>query len=159
MVKWFWVDHQPHSQESPTSHLWTRSKLCLTIVAARGQKEWISVLLRRGIVTSTVSILRALDSPAVTHDLQILDFKPVMDCFSFLITYLTCFPVYSWVAEAVRAGLLRCLILQENRYTESIERFISADGILLLSLVSQPIVIVIDLEREKKKHKLMIHRG
>ncbi|KAJ7902278.1 hypothetical protein B0H13DRAFT_2513835 [Mycena leptocephala] len=99
----------------------------LTIPESECQEEWISVLLRRGIITPVVAALRALTSRAAARFPQEFTFSTVKQFFRALAVCLTAPPGYPWLAEALRAGLLHCLISfakQESCYTDFVTFFV-----------------------------------
>jgi hypothetical protein len=82
----------------------------LAIPESEWQEEWISVLLRRGIITPIIAALCALTSRAAARFPQEFTFSTVKQFFRALVVRVTAPSGYPWLAEALRAGLLHCLI-------------------------------------------------
>ncbi|KAJ6542909.1 hypothetical protein B0H19DRAFT_1310989 [Mycena capillaripes] len=120
--------------------------------------EWVSLLLSRGIVVHAVSALHAfntsvtpdvLDSAARTINTSVkfkvtptdVYFGTIKACFEVVTKYLVAPPGYAWIAEAIEAGLLRCLIsfaAQGSRYNTQIQLILGR--ILPLNLVSRSVI-------------------
>ncbi|KAJ7902253.1 hypothetical protein B0H13DRAFT_2513777 [Mycena leptocephala] len=125
----------------------------LTIPESECQEEWISVLLRRGIITPVVAALRALTSRAAARCPQEFAFSTVKQFFRALVVCVTTPPGYPWLAEALSAGLLHFLISiakQGSCYTDFVTFFVGpgsgrvfADvlgGIIPLGLISHAVL-------------------
>jgi hypothetical protein len=125
----------------------------LAIPESEWKEEWISVLLRRGIITPVVAALRALTSRAAARFPQEFTFSTVNEFFRALMVCMTTPPGYPWLAEALRAGLLHCLISfakQGSCYTDFVTFFVGpgndhvfADvpgGIIPLGLISHAVL-------------------
>ncbi|KAJ7902297.1 hypothetical protein B0H13DRAFT_1882672 [Mycena leptocephala] len=125
----------------------------LAIPESEWKEEWISVLLRRGIITPVVAALRALTSRAAARFPQEFTFSTVNEFFRALMVCITTPPGYPWLAEALRAGLLHCLISfakQGSCYTDFVTFFVGpgndhvfADvpgGIIPLGLISHAVL-------------------
>ncbi|KAK7000418.1 MYND-type domain-containing protein [Favolaschia claudopus] len=122
--------------------------------------EWVSILLRGGIISCLLSVLRTLiRATSKNTTLEAHVDNGAKEGFNNLIYYMTIPPGYPWTAEALQAGLLRDLVsytIHGSAYpgpdyianligpnvlpgTLSDETYMS--GLLPLSLVSRAVIV------------------
>ncbi|KAJ7086199.1 hypothetical protein C8R44DRAFT_821145 [Mycena epipterygia] len=94
--------------------------------------DFTSVLLSHGIISSLVS---ALDIDRMAPPVIGLPHKPVDLCLALLIEYIKTSPRFTWIAEALRAGLLRYVISFSENIVEESQRGMYSDLQDLLSTV------------------------
>jgi hypothetical protein len=125
----------------------------MSFLAVGKNKEWISILLSRGIIAHVLSALRTLDGfptptipeVALRQRPQIASLDPrvisTKTGFEILINYITAAPGYLWVAEAIEGGLLNYLISSaaQGRHHDMHLKLILGK-ILPLSLTSHAVI-------------------
>ncbi|KAJ7167913.1 hypothetical protein C8R46DRAFT_1191910 [Mycena filopes] len=115
------------------------------LISPPDTKAWVAVLLSHRVIKWTVKILRAFDDPHMhTRVPEMgrinLPIHTQNNCWDLLLRCVTSSPGYPWLAEAIEAGFLHCIITSagKNEHTEHTESFLTT--ILPLGLVSPSVL-------------------